>query len=287
METKPCFPNFRLGVIGGGVMAKSVLFPLFDRGLLKPKNVIVAGNTQKTLAAWSERGCTITVFAENGGKIFQEVDVVLWAVKPQMFPKVLGFANKASQDQLNEPLHLSVMLGITLAQFSQMLVAARGVLRLRTIRTMPNIGHRVGSGCTVFALGPDTPDADRIYVEALFSPTGIVTEVPEAQINGFGALAGSGVGFLCPVLEAMSDGGVKVGLGREISLKMAAQTMKATAELFLQEGTHPAVLKDNVCSPGGSTIAGIAELERGGLRSSIISAIDAANQRSAELGKLA
>jgi len=262
--------------------------------LLDPISVTVAGNTEENLSAWKNRGCSTV--SKNNAKLFQEVDVILWAVKPQMFPKatesVVEYFRENAGKVITAQLHISVMAGITLQEFTYRVdieirdPTGRQSPLARTIRTMPTIGHRVGAGCTAFTLGPRAIKEDSEYVHALFSPTGMCMELPESQINAVGSVAGSGIGFMFPIMEALSDGAVKVGLSRELGLKMAAQAMKGAAELFLQEGKHPGALKDSVCSPGGTTIRGIAELERSGVRSGVINAVDAAYSRYEELGKL-
>jgi len=272
-----------IGVIGGGTMAKAILFPLFDKKILDPTKVIVGGNTAKSLEAWAAHGCT--TFSNQNDKVFEQANVIMWAVKPQVFPTAAVAADFKSMPDRLAVLHISVMGGIPVGKFTKQLATWLGCTP-PTIRTMPNIGHRVGAGCTVFTKGQEACEDDVNVVKSLFSPTGICLEVPESQMNGFSALTGSGVGFMFPVLEALSDGAVKVGIPRDVALEMAAQTMKGAAELYLAERTHPGPLKDCVCSPGGSTIVGIAELEKIGVRIGFINAIDAAHKRSEELGKL-
>ena len=127
----------------------------------------------------------------------------------------------------------------------------------------------------------------RTLIAELLTSNGIAYEVPETHINAYCGLFSSGIGFMFVILEAMSDGAVSMGIPRDLSLKIAAQTMKGAAEIVLtDENIHPAILKDSVCSPGGTTIAGVAEMERFGVRNGVISAIVAATRKGEELGKL-
>jgi pyrroline-5-carboxylate reductase len=188
-------------------------------------------------------------------------------------------------------LHVSVLAGITLESFKQRLTERLEVLpnspyNLRCIRTMPNIAASVDSGCVVFTPEPDCLDDDRKFVQNFFGPTGIFFEVPETQMNAYSGLMGCGIGFMFPVIEALSDGAVKMGIPRATSLKLAAQVMKGAGELLLAENIHPGALKDRVCSPGGSTICGVAALEENRVRNAFIKAVEASTKRGEELGKL-
>jgi len=153
------------------------------------------------------------------------------------------------------------------------------------IRVMPNTPCLVKQGASAFARGGQASTEDAQLVETLLSTVGIAFEVPESQLDAVTGLSGSGPAYIYQVIEALSDGGVRVGLPRHIATQLAAQTVKGAAEMVLQTGEHPGTLKDAVTSPGGTTIAGIHALEAGGLRNSLMNAVSAATNRSIELGK--
>ena len=150
---------------------------------------------------------------------------------------------------------------------------------------MPNTPATVGAGVTALAAGDGVSAEQRSQARTIFASVGTVVEVPESQMDAVTALSGSGPGYMALVVEALADGGVAVGLPRAIALELAIATVRGTGELLHQGNLHPAVLKDRVTSPGGTTIAGIAALEAGGLRSALMEAVRAAHQRSQELGQ--
>lgn len=224
------------------------------------------------------------VFAEaTGVKTTDDVasavaaaDAVLLCVKPQDAANVLG--SLAARDS-GSKLLISVVAGVSLTALES---AAPGSWRV--IRSMPNTPALVGKGATAFCRGSNASDADAGFAMNLFSSVGVAIEVPERLMNAVTGLSGSGpaYGFLC--IEALADGGVAAGLPRDHAMKLAVQTMLGAAAMVAETGMHPGVLKDAVASPGGTTIAGIEALEKGGLRATLISAVTAATKRAGELG---
>jgi len=280
----------RFGVVGGGNMTKALVFPLIEKGLLSPEQIVVSATTQATLASWRELGCATTT---DNKLVTSTSDIVLWGVKPQMLSKAIPQSWNLTEERYSKcsSLHISVLAGITLETFKQRLqdkleVLPRAPYKLRCIRTMPNIGASVGSGCVVFTPEPEVIDEDRQFMHDFFGPTGLYFEVPEYQMNAYSGLMGCGIGFMFPVIEGLSDGAVKMGIPRAASLKLAAQVMKGAGELLLAENRHPGELKDRVCSPGGSTICGVAALEENGVRNAFIKAVEASTKRGEELGQL-
>jgi len=271
------FPTQILGLIGGGNMSKAIMFTLFKQGIVNPNNVIVTAKTQATLDIWKAEGCEVSL---DPNQVLERANIVLWAVKPQVFPLVLATISKTPKPKT---LHISMMAGVSLEDFCLSLkIAPEG----RFIRIMPNLGHQVSCGVVVYTCHSGCIPDDKRVIESMFMPIGLCHEVQDAQINAYCALSGSGVGFMFPIMEALSDGAVKMGIPRVISMEIAAQVMKAAGEMYLRNKIHPAAMKDMVCSPGGTTIAGIAELEKGGVRSTVISAVEAATKRGTELGQL-
>jgi pyrroline-5-carboxylate reductase len=178
-----------------------------------------------------------------------------------------------------EKLMVSIAAGITLAKLCE------GLKSNRVVRVMPNTPALIGKGASAYSLGPEATAADGELVGQLLGAVGQAFWVDEKLLDAVTGLSGSGPAFVYVMIEALSDGGVRVGLPRDVATALAAQTVRGAAEMVVTTGEHPAVLKDKVASPGGTTIAGLAALESGGLRAALIAAVEAATKRSAELGK--
>lgn len=202
--------------------------------------------------------------------------VVLLCTKPHDVRSVL----KALVEDGSERLIISIAAGITLAALE-----AAAAANTRIIRCMPNTPALVGKGAAAFCLGTSATPDDAAKARALLGSVGLAVEVPERLMDAVTGLSGSGPAYIYLVIEALADGGVRNGLPRADALRLAAQTVLGSAAMVLETGEHPAVLKDMVTSPGGTTIAGLAELEKLGLRSALIEAVTAATCRAAELGK--
>jgi pyrroline-5-carboxylate reductase len=185
----------------------------------------------------------------------------------------------AEASQGKPRLVISIAAGITLAALED----AAGV-QDRVIRAMPNTPALVGKGAAGFCLGTRATREDAAVAKHLLGSTGLAVEVPERLMNAVTGLSGSGPAYIYLVIEALADGGVRMGIPRADAIQLAAQTVLGAAAMVMETGQHPAVLKDMVTSPGGTTIAGLAELERNGLRSALIEAVTAATRRADELG---
>ena len=179
-----------------------------------------------------------------------------------------------------EQIVISIAAGIPISRFLEKFSE-----KAKIIRVMPNTPCLVGSGASALCSSKDTEEEDISIALELFSSVGIVERVPESLMDAVTGLSGSGPAYVFQFIEALSDAGVRVGLTREQSLKLAAQTVYGSSRLLLETGEHPGKLKDMVTSPGGTTIAGIHALEKGGIRSTVIDAVVAATNRSNELGK--
>lgn len=202
--------------------------------------------------------------------------VVILAVKPQVASAALSGLNLGE----GSPLFISIMAGVTLEKLASM-----GLKRVA--RTMPNTPALVGTGAAAFVLGEGVQESDATTVERVMSAVGLCVRVADEKLmDAVTGLSGSGPAYVYMLIEAMSDGGVKNGLPRDVALKLAAQTVLGSAQMVTEGDKHPAVLKNNVESPGGTTIAGTAALEAGGFRAAVIGAVTAATVRAAELGKL-
>jgi len=219
-------------------------------------------------------GEDVTVCAAADGHV-KKTDVVFLAVKPQKMQSVLeDLAPQLTPDQLI----VSVAAGLTISRLESWLPAG-----CRLIRVMPNTPCLIGKGACGVSRGTLASDADEQLVSTLLSSVGVVEIVAEHLLDAVTGLSGSGPAYVFQIIEALSDGGVKVGLPRDMAIRLAAQTLVGAAEMVLQTGEHPAALKDAVTSPGGTTIAALHEMERGGVRAALISAVEASTRRSGEL----
>lgn len=153
------------------------------------------------------------------------------------------------------------------------------------IRTMPNTPMQVGEGCTVYTPGQYVSHHDLEKIHIILNSLGIAHQVPEKMIDAVGAISGCGPAYVYTFIEALADGGVKLGVPRQMALQFAAQTVFGAAKTVLETEKHPAILRDEVCSPGGSTIAAVHELEKGGMRATVINAVQVAAEKNTELGK--
>ena len=205
-------------------------------------------------------------------------EVILLCTKPLDVPKALADAAKVAG---NEPkLVISIAAGVTLAALE---AAASECFRI--IRAMPNTPALVGKGAAGYCLGSRATTEDGQIAQSLLGAVGLAVEIPERLMDAVTGLSGSGPAYIYVVIDALADGGVRAGIPRADAVRLAAQTVLGAAAMVLETGEHPAVLKDMVTSPGGTTIAGLAALEKHGLRSALIEAVGAATQRATELGK--
>lgn len=210
-------------------------------------------------------------------QVASAAEVLFLAVKPQQMSLVL---EELRGRLTNQHLVISIAAGVRLATLSQGLGPGP-----RLVRVMPNTPCLIGRGASAYCLGPGAEGADGELVGRLLSCIGRAFQVEEKLLDAVTGLSGSGPAFVFLMIEALSDGGVRMGLPRDVATCLAAQTVLGAAEMVLSGGEHPAVLKDRVASPGGTTIAGLQVLEAGAVRASLMAAVEAATRRSAELGE--
>jgi pyrroline-5-carboxylate reductase len=205
--------------------------------------------------------------------------VVVLAVKPQNMAAVLEELRALVR---GDQLVISVAAGVTIGSIAQ------GIgHKARVIRVMPNTPALVGEGASAYSAWPGVSADDEALVQAFLGSVGRVVRVPESLLDAVTGLSGSGPAFVYVMIEALSDGGVRVGLPRDVATLLAAQTVLGAAKMVCETGLHPGVLKDQVASPAGTTIAGLLALERAGVRGALMDAVEAAARRSAELAALA
>jgi pyrroline-5-carboxylate reductase len=261
-------------------MGEALLSRLIAQQFYRPEDVLVSEpqvHQQELLA--KKYGVNVTSNNRVAGAVS---DVLLLAVKPQVFETVaIELAGRDSQRPEGKPLPIviSILAGVSLSK----LEAAFG--HQPVIRAMPNTPATVGAGITALSPGKAVSKSQMEQAIAIFESVGDVVEVPESLMDAVTALSGSGPAYVAVMVEALADGGVAAGLPRAIASKLALSTVLGTANLLQQSQLHPAQLKDQVTSPGGTTIAGIAELERAGFRSALIEAVLAAKERSRQLGQ--
>ena len=264
--------TIRLGIIGGGVMAEAILSRLLAKQVYQAQEILVS-DPQEPRQQFLQDTYQVAVTSDNF--LVAESPVLLLAIKPQALETVL----QDLTDLPSTPLVLSILAGTTLDRLQ------KGFPHSPIIRVMPNTPATVGAGVTALAPGEGVTKENLALAQNIFASVGQVVEVPESLMDAVTGLSGSGPAFVAMMVEALADGGVAAGLPRPIASQLALQTVLGTSQLLAETGLHPAQLKDRVTSPGGTTIAGVAELEKGGLRSALIQAVLAAYRRSLELGK--
>ncbi len=253
-------------------MASALIRGMIRAGAAEPSAISASDPDEATRDALARETGVLVV--ESNTEVVARSNVLVLAVKPQSLPKVLPqIREKVTADHLI----ISIAAGVSTAT----LEAGLGKDR-RLVRVMPNTPSLLGAGASAYSLGPEARD-DEAIVRSCLESVGRAYRVPETLLDAVTGLSGSGPAFVYVMIEALSDGGVRVGLPRDIATALAAQTVLGAARMVLETGEHPGVLKDQVTSPGGTTIAGLHALERGGVRAALMNAVQAATERSAEL----
>jgi len=271
----------RIGFVGGGNMAFAIGSGLIERGIIKSSQVVVSGPNLDNLEKWRELGAAAT---DINGEVVAKCDIIFICVKPHMLvtcaTQIENYITTSVKEK--DKIFVSVLAGISLDQLE---TSFQFMNSLKMIRTMPNTPMQIGEGCTVYSPGRYVSTQDLEKVDLILNSLGIAQQVPEKMINSIGALAGSGPAYIFTVIEALADGAVKQGIPRKMAIQFASQTVLGAAKLVLHSGKHPAVLRDEVTSPGGSTICGLHELEKAGVRNAFINAVEKAAEKNIEMGK--
>ena len=267
----------KIGFIGGGNMAEALISGLLHADATTPANIICSDVREDALEQMHKSfGVTVTL---NNIEVAEAADIIIFATKPQILASVL---QETAHVLDRSKLIISIAAGVPLAA-----IAAGVKKELRLIRVMPNICAFVKESATAIAAGKYVIEGDIQLAKAIFDSVGVSVFIKEnILMDAFTGLSGSGPAYFFMIIDAMADAGVKMGLSRKDSLLLSTQTMLGSAKLLLETKEHPGQLKDKVTSPGGTSIAGIHTLEQGGLRTTIMDAVEAATNRSRELGEM-
>lgn len=249
----------KIGMIGTGNMGGALLRAFAGSYELCAYN----RGREKLLRICEEVGA---VAMESAEAVAEAADLLILAVKPYLVAEVMEQVKDHLKD---EAIVASVAVGLPLSHYAAVLGDERKV-----VRVMPNTPAAVGAGVSALCYSASCTEADKAVVAAAFGCAGLAEELPEHLMSGVSALTGSSPAYICMMIEAMADAGVCQGIPRAQATRMAAQAVLGTAKLVLESGKHPEQLKDEVCSPGGTTIRGVAALERSGFRGAVIDGIN-------------
>jgi pyrroline-5-carboxylate reductase len=265
----------KVGFIGAGNMGEALIKGLVAANLVRPEAIYASDVRLERLKALDQQ-YGIQLLADNA-ELVRQVDIVILAVKPQiMAPALRQIASAVTKKKLL----ISIAAGVSTTTMR----AALGK-EARLIRVMPNTPALVLEGVTAVAKAEGLEPGDLDTAGEIFSAVGRVVVLDEELMDAVTGLSGSGPAYVAVVIESLADGGVKMGLDRITAMTLATQTVLGAARLMIETGMHPGALKDMVSSPGGTSIAGIAALEEGGIRTTFIKAVERATLRSRELGR--
>ncbi len=263
----------KIGFIGGGNMGTALMSGFISSGKFKAEDILVYDNFEPKL---EELKNNLGIIPKNSSaELEAESDIVILAVKPNIIPFVLKDLKSDS-----EKLYISIAAGITLDALSTALGADKKI-----VRVMPNTPALVGCGMTVISPNNNISPAENQLVEDLFNSVGETVFLGENYMNAAIALHSSSPAYIYMLIDAMADSGVKYGIPKIVALKLAAKAVEGSAKMVLESSEHPMQLKDNVCSPGGTTIAAVCDLENNGFRSSVQKAIDACVDKAELMSK--
>lgn len=259
--------------IGGGQMAQALASGAISAGVLKATDLgfVEPNGEQRKKLEKTFLGCSVVSQAQLA---LPEAEMVILSVKPHVLKAIAGELAGLLQSR---HLVVSIAAGISLATLQQMLKTQR------VVRVMPNTPVQVGAGAAALSADSHMAEGDLARVEQLLGAVGTTQRVPDQLMHAVTAVSGSGPAYIYMVIEALSDGGVAAGLPRQVATQLAAQTVLGAAQMVLHSGLHPGQLKDQVTSPGGTTIAALTSLEQAAMRGAFIKAVLAANERSQEL----
>lgn len=263
----------KIGFIGTGNMGSAIATAVAGQG----RALLLANRSPAKAQALAE---TLGARAVKNPEAAAESDLLFLGVKPQMMAGLLAEIAPVLKERTDRFILVTMAAGLTMEQISAMAGGQYPVIRI-----MPNTPCAVGAGVVLYDSNERVTEAELSEFTAAMSGAGVLDHLSEHLIDAGSAVAGCGPAFACLFIEALADGGVTVGLPRAKAMLYAAQMLEGTARLMIETGQHPGAMKDAVCSPGGSTIAGVRALEEGGLRAAAINAVISAHKRNQELGK--
>ncbi|MFQ3577626.1 MAG: pyrroline-5-carboxylate reductase [Verrucomicrobiia bacterium] len=260
------------GFLGAGRMATAIIRGMLSAGVCSKTDIVVSDTDEAKLdLIGSETG---VISRSSNRQVAEEADVLLLCVKPDEVLAALRGCGELS----SSTLLVSIAAGVTIGRLETIAVGCR------VVRVMPNTPALIHRGAAAYALGTHALESDADIVQEIFSAVGLALRVDERHLDAVTGLSGSGPAFVYLMVEALADGGVAAGLPRQMALQLAAQTLAGGALMVLETGEHPAILKENVASPGGTTIAGLQVLEDRGLRGILMQGVLKATNRSREIG---
>ncbi|XP_058421073.1 pyrroline-5-carboxylate reductase 3 isoform X2 [Diceros bicornis minor] len=246
--------SLRVGFVGAGHMAEAIAQGIIRAGKVEAQHVLASAPTDRNLCRFLALGCQTT---HSNQEVLQSCSLIFFATKPHILPAVLA---EVAPVVTTEHILVSMAAGVSLSTLEE-------------------------EGAMVMARGRHAGSSEVKLLQTLLEACGQCEEVPEAHVDIHTGLSGSGVAFVCTFSEALAEGAIKMGMPSGLAHRIAAQTLLGTAKMLLQEGQHPAQLRTNVCTPGGTTIYGLHALEQGGLRAATMSAVEAATCRAKELSR--
>ena len=264
-----------IGFLGTGRMATALALGFIRAGLVTARQVTGSDPLPAARDAFKKESRAGT--AKTNAEVARAARVLILATKPDQTAEALG---EIRDSFTRNHLLISIAAGVPVSKLEAALPAGA-----RVIRVMPNTPALIGESATAYATGKSATVADGALAQKLFSSVGVAIQVKESLLDAVTGLSGSGPAYVYQFIEALSDGGVAAGLPRDVATKLAAQTVLGGAKMVLETGVHPGALKDQVTSPGGTTIEGLHELEKGKLRGTVISAVRAATEKSKKLGQ--
>lgn len=263
-----------ISFIGAGNMAEAMIRGLLRGGVFAPEQITASAPLEDRVNELREK---YGILATTNNREAVRAQIIVLSVKPQILSRVLDEVAAVINP---EALVISIAAGVPVAAIQRRLPGG-----MRVVRAMPNTPALVDAAATAIAGGEHARDTDLADAKRIFDSIGITVILDESQLDAVTGLSGSGPAYVFLILEALSDAGVKVGLSRRTAQLLAAQTVFGSAKLLLETNEHPGRLKDMVTSPGGTAITGLHTLEAGGVRTTLMNAVEAATIRSRELGE--
>ncbi|NHM31850.1 pyrroline-5-carboxylate reductase [Neobacillus terrae] len=266
--------NKKIGFIGFGKMAQAISKGILKSESILPENIMASAKTEETLQKMN-RDYTILSSRDNR-EVAAFSDLLILAVKPDLHPAII----REIKDEVKEnTIIVTIAAGISLNDLKSLFER-----NIKAVRTMPNTPSFIGEGMTVLCPNEWVSDEDLKSVQALFECVGETEVLEEKLMDAVPAISGSSPAYVYMMIEAMADGGVRLGIPRDKAYRLASQAVLGAAKMVLESSTHPGELKDNVCTPGGATIEAVASLEKNHFRGTVLDAMDSCFQKTKALG---